>query len=388
MEILKATKPAYVFEPVDEIEVSGEIKGTLTAEIVDELSIQSDNRSPLFVEPVDELSVPNEYDIKLAKSTWDSLDVQGSGFELLGNPIVSRLENQDVDGFESKVEDKPRDWNCDLEIDYNDDLEIFAPEKPELEIEFLDDFKIETSKYDISKKAANKINETSKIIKVDKIMIKGKKLKKGKDTGISQDVIASGTVSTRDATRKVLSVKPRRRDEQESESITESVSHISKREIVDIKKKDKKKVKPRRRDEPDIGSESSHLSKKVVDHTTKKKRTYTKPRRRDEEGESVTETLSNLSRKVIVDIKKDKKVKKVVSVKPRRRGEPESETLSEDHLSKIEIVDIKKKPKKSVKPRRRGEYDIVSESSRRDLIQNQEEEVKMKVKQLVIFQEK
>jgi len=44
----------------------------------------------------------------LAKSTWDSLDVQGSGFELLGTPIVSRLENQDVSISEPQGEKKPK----------------------------------------------------------------------------------------------------------------------------------------------------------------------------------------------------------------------------------------------------------------------------------------
>ena len=102
--------------------------------------------------------------------------------------------------------------------------------------------------------------------------------------------------------------------------------------------------------------------------TTKKKRPYTKPRRR---GEDESETVSNISRKVIVDIKKGKdkagkgkKSHSTVSKRViRRRGEPESESLSEDHLSKREIVDIKKKGKKSVKPRRRDERDIISESS-------------------------
>ena len=47
-------------------------------------------------EAVDEISVSEE-NKNLAKSTWDSLDVQGSSFELLGKkPIVSGLGDQDV----------------------------------------------------------------------------------------------------------------------------------------------------------------------------------------------------------------------------------------------------------------------------------------------------
>ena len=87
------------------------------------------------------------------------------------------------------------------------------------------------------------------------------------------------------STSKRAGVKPRRKDQVEDESLTETISNKSKKVIVDIKHKEKKKsVKPRRRDEPDIVSESSHLSKKIIDGTTKKlqKRSLTKPRRRDE----------------------------------------------------------------------------------------------------------
>ena len=62
-------------------------------------------------------------------------------------------------------------------------------------------------------------------------MFKGKKQKmdaKEKYKSVSKDVIADGTVSTRDGTRKVLSVKAKRKDEQESESISETISHFSK----------------------------------------------------------------------------------------------------------------------------------------------------------------
>ena len=238
MEILKASKPANVSEQVDEIEIIGEEKGALSAEIVDELSIKSDNRAPLLVEPVDELSVPSEYDIKLAKSTWDSLDVQGSGFELLGYPTVSRLENQDVFLYENQRDKKPRAWNCTLETDYNDELLIDAPERPELEIEFLDDFTIITSKDDISIRAAEKVNKTSKISKIEKLLFRGIK---PKYQIVSKDVNAEKIISTRDETINVVRSKPKGREQVESESVSESVSHISKKVVVDIKHKEKKK---------------------------------------------------------------------------------------------------------------------------------------------------
>ena len=72
----------------------------------------------------------------MAKSTWDSLDVQGSGFELLGYQIVSRLESQDVNENKIQGGNKPRDWNCNLDIDFKDDVEILAPRKPKLKKDF------------------------------------------------------------------------------------------------------------------------------------------------------------------------------------------------------------------------------------------------------------
>ena len=235
MEILKASKPANVFEQIDEILITGEEKSPLSVEIVDDLSIQSNERSPLLVEPVDELLITNDLDIKLAKSTWDSLDVQGSGFELLGNPTVSRLESQDVGLIETQGENKPKDWNCELEIDYNDDLIIDGLEKPVLKIDFLDSFIIQTSKDDISVISAERVNKKSRISKGDKISFRGKKQKEQKS--VSKNVIAGKTVSKGDDSSEVI-IKPRRRDEIESE-ISESASHTSK-VIVDIKNKRRK----------------------------------------------------------------------------------------------------------------------------------------------------
>ena len=81
----------------------------------------------------------------------------------------------------------------------------------------------------------------------------------------------------------MYSVQPRRRDEPESESLSET--HLSKKEVKDIKRKGKRSVKPRRRDEPDIISESSHLSKRVIDGTTEQLKNIIKEFRKSQEEE-------------------------------------------------------------------------------------------------------
>ena len=82
-------------EEIDEIIIDSKQKPVLEQEEVDEIIIEKKERPGLSEEPVDEISVSDK-NKKIEKSTWASLDVQGSGFELLGKPIVSRLENQDV----------------------------------------------------------------------------------------------------------------------------------------------------------------------------------------------------------------------------------------------------------------------------------------------------
>ena len=317
------------------------------------MSITADEKAPLEVEPVDEMSVPSTYQ-KLAKSTWDTLDVQGSGFELLGHPIVSRLESQDVDSIEIQGEIKPREWDCDLEMDFNDDVIIYAKEKPELEIDFIDEFMIQTSADEISLKAARKNVEVSEVEYVDEISLKGEKRKYDDEyvettteKGKTQKLKSTGKYGVDSTSYKVTADKKYKRDgkskrKDEESEVTES--HYSKTEIVDIKKKEKRSTtKPRRRGEEESETTSEHLGKKdIVDVKHKKqKRTDSKPRRRGEE-ESET-TSDHLAKKDIVDVK-HKKQKRTDS-KPRRRGEEESETTS-DHLAKKDIVDVKYKKQK------------------------------------------
>ena len=110
--------------------------------------------------------------------------------------------------------------------------------------------------------------------------------------------------------------------------MSESSSHLSKKVVVQMKKKERKRdlTRPRRRDgkKDDASeiSELSNISRKVIIETKKgkdgkgkksqstiSKREFSKRGRggrRDAEVESVSETLSNLSTKVIVETRKGK----------------------------------------------------------------------------------
>ena len=276
---------------------------------------------------MDEISVTEE-NKKLAKSTWDSLDVQGSGFELLAKPIVSRLGNQDVTKSQG---DKPKQWNLDSQRkeEYIQST-VTTTEKSRRDAL--------TQKY---KSISKHVNANINLQQRDDYNLKSKEKAKDKDK------------------TKTYGVSKQYKKEDESEITTES--HISKKVIVDIKKKvEQPKIKPRRRDEGDNISESiSHHSQKVtVDIKHKEKRNLTRPRRREDESENSSENLSNISRKVIIETKGDKTNaqrsqsyinKNVVAVRPRRREE-ESENASESmsHISKKVITDIKDKDKKYI----------------------------------------
>ena len=71
---------------------------------------------------VDELEIEREYDMLLVKPAWNSLQIQGSGLNLLALPKDMGLENQEVDEFEILGMEKP-----DLFIE---SLEKFSFEKP------------------------------------------------------------------------------------------------------------------------------------------------------------------------------------------------------------------------------------------------------------------
>ena len=267
--ILGKDKPELELEEVDSIEIIEKSKPENISEKVDELNVVG-HREPLLIETVDELLIASEFDIKLAKSTWDLLDVQGSGFELLGKSTVSRLENQDVDLAQVNIWLNQR--KCNLEVDYIDDLIIDSLEKPQLEIDYLDNFAIKISDKDEEK--------------TEKIII---------NKGVTKEEIIDKTSKARNVIAGQI-IKSRTRDEQEIGSIS-SISNISKNAIVDITHRDKKKNVKRDEAESETGSELLNISRKGKEVIVRGKRTYSNSSRkkinqkRDEfETESLTES--------------------------------------------------------------------------------------------------
>jgi hypothetical protein len=127
----------------------------------------------------------------LVKPTWNSLQIQGSGLNLLALPRDTRLENQEVDEFEILGMEKPELYMQSLEkITYQKQnipqkIQVIIP-LPANKIDKLDNFKIEGIKKEQQVKIVEKVVEKivekketkkvipNKIIKSDKFQIKGK----------------------------------------------------------------------------------------------------------------------------------------------------------------------------------------------------------------------
>ena len=277
------------------------------------------------------------------------------------------MKSQDVNENNIQGGNKPRDWNCGLDIDFKDDVEILAPKKPKLKKENIDHFKIKTSANDISIIGAEKNIKNTRICKVDKITIRGVKQKPIKDINeeyihsttieetkglskdkklskntsfenkreydngkryknISKEVIADKSYKKREEIEKVI-YKSTRRDE-----VSEISSHISKIVFVDMKKEDKNKnlIKPKRRYDvtDDLSENVSRFSKKVISETKKEReqnKNISKSKRRDIESER-SEGLSNISTKVITETKQGKSnkenvYKKISPIKTKGKDE-------------------------------------------------------------------
>ena len=364
---------------MDEIIIDAKLKDKLEQEGVDEISIERLTKPGLSEEAVDEISV-TEDNKKLVKSTWDSLDVQGSGFELLGKPIVSRLENQDVS---AQVKQKTK----------------------KLDIEYLDELTIKKSEEAINIRNIEKNIKKCKIVKSDKFIIKRSlAYVKNKETQLKDEYIQSSVETTEKSKRDNLNQKYKsisqnvtaninlqKRDDyikkskdkgqkytqvnkyykKDDESEITSDSHISIKVIKDIKKKEEKpKIIPRTRkerkekkEESDNISESishiSHHSIKVTQNIQQKKeRNVTQPRKRREDSSGISSgNLSNMSRKVIVDTKEDKTKgqKRQTTLdtkyitKKYKKSEDESEKGSESssHITKKIITYTNKTPKET-----------------------------------------
>jgi hypothetical protein len=128
-----------------------------------------------------------EYDMLLVKPTWNSLQIQGSGLNLLALPRDMGLENQEVDEFEILGMEKPELFVQSLEnVTYEKPnvlkkIQVLIP-LPENNIETLDNFKIRGVKKEPEVKIVEKIVEKketmkivpNKILQLDQFLIKGK----------------------------------------------------------------------------------------------------------------------------------------------------------------------------------------------------------------------
>ena len=95
---------------IDKINIQSLIPKKEYNNVVQELDgieiIRSMKEAPI-PQCVDELVIPREYDMLLVKPTWNSLQIQGSGLNLLAIPRDIGLENQEVDEFEILGMEKP-----------------------------------------------------------------------------------------------------------------------------------------------------------------------------------------------------------------------------------------------------------------------------------------
>ena len=67
---------------------------------LDGLEILKSEKLPNSPQCVDEFEIPREYDMLLVKPSWNNLQIQGSGINLLSIPRDIKLENQEIDEFE------------------------------------------------------------------------------------------------------------------------------------------------------------------------------------------------------------------------------------------------------------------------------------------------
>ena len=144
---------------------------------LDGIEIIKSAKEPHIPQCVDEMEIPREYDMLLVKPTWNSLQIQGSGLNLLAIPRDLGLENQEVDEFAILGMEKPDLYVESLEkISYEkpkvlQKIQVLIP-LPENNIEKLDTFKINGIKREKEVKIVEKIVEKNIVKQVapNKIM--------------------------------------------------------------------------------------------------------------------------------------------------------------------------------------------------------------------------
>jgi len=109
-DLKRKVKPNLVSQNVDKICIQSLVKKVEKRNIIQELDgieIIKAGKEPYLPQCVDELEIMREYDKLLVKPTWNSLQIQGSGLNLLALPRDMGLENQEVDEFEILGMEKP-----------------------------------------------------------------------------------------------------------------------------------------------------------------------------------------------------------------------------------------------------------------------------------------
>ena len=103
-------KPRNQIQELDGFEIISRKRKTTNIMIqeLDGFEILRIEKNPHIPQCVDELNIEREYDMLLVKPTWNSLQIQGSGLNLLAIPKDMAVENQEVDEFEIIGKSKPK----------------------------------------------------------------------------------------------------------------------------------------------------------------------------------------------------------------------------------------------------------------------------------------
>ena len=109
LEIISMKRmPRNVSQNIDQIFIKSMKKeGHNMIQELDGLEIVRAEKLPHTPQCVDELEIQREYDMLLVKPTWNSLQIQGSGLNLLAMARDTGLENQEIDEFEILGKDRP-----------------------------------------------------------------------------------------------------------------------------------------------------------------------------------------------------------------------------------------------------------------------------------------
>ena len=108
LEIISMKRmPRNIPQTVDQILIKSLQKEYNMIQELDGLEILKLDKGPHIPQCVDELEIQRDYDMLLVKPTWNSLQIQGSGLNLLAIHRDTELENQEIDEFEILAKEKP-----------------------------------------------------------------------------------------------------------------------------------------------------------------------------------------------------------------------------------------------------------------------------------------